>query len=124
MRLVPSVLVLLLVASCGVNEKRYNKKVSKAFCKWEERCESADFYDNFDSVKACSDAQEQQLAKLDEYYTAKCTFDNKKAKACIKALKSSCKDSAAEFETLFQPCYEVWDCAQDFNASTDSSPLF
>lgn len=113
-----------LLTGCGLNEQRYNRKVAKAFCKWEERCESADFYANFDDVGACADAQEAQLAKLDEYYASKCVFDKKQARACLKALDSSCQVSAVEFNEVFAPCYAVWDCAADFTPATDTAAFF
>lgn len=110
-----------LLGSCGLNETRYNKKVAKAYCKWEERCDSADFYANFDTVGACADAQEAQLTKLDAYYAASCVFNKDQARDCLKALDTGCQKSAVEFNELFAPCYAVWDCAQDFTPATDTA---
>ena len=117
-------LAILIAASllpgCGMNEKRYDKKVSKAYCTWQKRCRKFDFYSNFDGVGTCVDAQRAQLENLGSYYESKCTFDKKNAAECIDALESSCKTSAAEYDALEAACDAVWACPNDASGTTDS----
>ncbi len=117
-------LCLAALGGCKLTEERYKKRVAKAFCQWQERCQTADFYANFDKVGACVDATVKEISRQDDYYARKCRYQADRARKCIKAYGASCKKSASEYDTLFQPCYEVWDCAVNFNASTDSNPLF
>lgn len=117
-------LTLTLAVGCGgIKEDNWSDKVSDAYCSFQKRCNSADFYNNFADVKSCSEANVEMLADLDSYYDA-CLFDKKQARSCLKALNNSCKDVGSNFEELFQPCYEVWDCPLDFEASTDTALPF
>lgn len=117
-------LTLLLAVGCGrVTEDNWSETVSDSYCTFQKRCNAAEFFSNFDDVQTCSDANLDMLAELDSYYDA-CLFDKKQARQCLKALDSRCKEAGANFEELFQPCYEVWDCPLDFEASTDTALPF
>ena len=122
-RLMAVAVGLALLTACGATEKNWNKKSAKAFCKFEKRCNKSDFFYTYPDVDTCTEANLTMLENLDSYYSA-CLFDKKMANQCLDALGSRCKVAAAEFEERFDPCYKVWDCAQDFNASTDTSLPF
>ncbi len=113
MRLLSALIAASLLTSCGLNEERYDKQVSKSFCSWQKRCRQFDFYSNFDSVGSCVDAQRAQLDNLGSYYDAKCTYNKDKAKECLDYLGASCKESAEQYEALQAACDAVWSCPDD-----------
>ena len=105
--------LMLSVACFGVNEKNWNKKSSKAFCKYQEKCNATEFYANFADVGTCSEAQEIMLMSLDGYY-ANCQFQKANAKTCLDNLGSRCKALGAEYDLMIAPCWQVWACAQNY----------
>jgi hypothetical protein len=114
-RLILLAAALTLQMGCifGVNEKNWNKRSAKQFCKYQKRCNATEFYANFDAVGTCTEAEEAMLTTLDGYY-ANCAFNKENAKSCLSGLKSGCKATGAEFDLLFAPCWQVYDCAQNF----------
>ncbi len=113
--------VVGMLVGCGkVKQDNWNEASAKASCKYSKRCSSANFYYNFDSVDTCVSTTVTMLDELDEYY-ANCLYNEDKAKECLKALDASCKTTGQEYDTLRAPCYEVWDCAEDFSPIDDTA---
>ena len=115
-----TVMVGVLVACGGVKQEDWNEASAEASCKYSKRCSTANFYYNFEDVDACVSNTVTMLNELDDYYTD-CLFDDDAAKKCLKALDASCKSTGQNYDDVRAPCYEVWDCAQDFTPADDTA---
>jgi len=104
-----AVLALAQTACFGVNEKNWPDRWAKNRCQFAKSCEKATFWFNYADMGECVDDQLALYEELDDVYSG-CSFDKKMAKACIKAMNTRCKVAGAEYEELFEPCLEVWDC--------------
>ena len=111
-RLAVVALTLLTLFGC-LNERNWNQKSSKEFCQYQKRCNTTEFYANFQDVGTCTEAQEVMLMSLDGYYT-NCQFQKENAKLCLEGLRSSCKRVGAEYDLVMAPCWQVWDCVQNY----------
>lgn len=107
-------LLLVLASSCGISEDKWPDKSAKAQCKFAERCSTAQFYYNYDDVGACVDDTLEFWEEYEDFYLT-CDFDADKAKACLKALDTRCKKAGQTYDDLFETCFEVWDCGDDFS---------
>ena len=99
---------LALATGCvNVNEDNFFEKLGKAQCEWMERCDAADFYEEWDDKGECRDDQEDYAEDYEDYLDD-CDFDEDKGKDCLKAFNDSCKDSSDDDH--FEDCWEAWDC--------------
>ena len=111
-----AVALTFMVGCFGVNEKNWNKKVSKKFCKMHKKCNATEFYANFDSLGTCVEAEQSMLTTLDGYYS-NCDFNKPNAKLCLDGLGSSCQALGAEYDLRVAACFQVYDCANDYSLS-------
>ena len=97
---------------CGVNEKKWDVKSAKVSCKMAKRCSTSQFYYNYDNLEECVDDALEQNEDQYEDYVDECFFDPKQARACLKAMRGSCKSIGLDYETLYDACYKVWECQE------------
>ncbi len=105
-------LALLQTACFGVNEDNWPDRWAKNRCQFAKSCEKATFFFNYEDVDECTEDQLDLYEEVDDQYSG-CTFDKKMAKECLSALNTRCKAAGADYEELFSPCFEVWDCGSD-----------
>lgn len=102
---------LSALAGCGVDAESWPTEAARSTCRFSLRCAAANFYYTYDNLGDCREQNEEVLS--DEAEAAEeesCTFDDEQARECLRALDQSCRDVGADFETVFEPCQQVWDC--------------
>ena len=106
-------------SGCGVTEKKWDMKSAKVSCKMAKRCSTAQFFYNYDNLEECVDDALEQNEDRYEDYIDECFFDPKQARACLKAMRSTCKSIGADYEELYDACYKVWECQEvEFDSAT------
>lgn len=110
-----------LIVGCKITEDEWPEKSAEAQCKFAERCSTSQFYYHFEDVKDCVADALDTWDDVKDYYDEECIYDDDAAKACLKALDRSCKKAGQEYEEVFEACFEVWDCDDDFTF-TDGRP--
>ncbi len=89
---------LVFLAACGLSESKFNDELGKASCEWVVEC-----FDIYETVDEC--VTDNPPAEV----PADCTYDAKKAKECLDAVKAlTCESTAVP-----TVCGEVYDCPDD-----------
>lgn len=99
--------ILGIAWGCGMSEDRFITKFANASCEALAECDSEALVDHWGDQAGCTVAYGDFLRT----WSVDCDdYDKKKAKACIKALKSmDCGD--LEDGVLTEECEDVWsDC--------------
>ncbi len=119
-RLLAVAFLLCLVTACGrVKEEKWAEKSAKTSCKFAKRCDTSNFWFQYDGLDACID----DTVSVSEGLYDGCSYDKKEAKRCIKALKWGCKKIGEEYNELLSRCNNVWGCtAADTGDTGTSSP--
>lgn len=114
-----SVSVLLFVlASCGkYKEDKWYQLASEVSCETAKRCDTVNFWFNYDSIDACVD---DTLASTEPPGDG-CVYDKKAARKCVDSMKWSCKKIGERYEELQAQCQAVWDCPEE--PEDTSNPL-
>ncbi|MEN0060881.1 MAG: hypothetical protein AAGA48_01965 [Myxococcota bacterium] len=103
--------LMALVVGCGrLDGESWPAQAADATCDFSRSCAEANFFTQYDNINDCRADNEASLqAEADD--NADCEFNQTAARACIDALKGSCRTAGEEAKTLFEPCQIVWDCA-------------
>lgn len=117
MSLSRSLLLLALVAGCGVNEDNWGDKSAKIECKELERCSAIDFFDLYDNKGECLDKKHEYWDSYGQQTRDNCTFDEDAAKKYFKYLNGSCQDIADHADDITKTYSEVWNCGYLYDGS-------
>jgi hypothetical protein len=120
-RLIP---LCSLFAACGFfgpTQENWPTKASKAACDFQKRCQTVEFWANYEDRDHCEDEQRDLLEDEADLY-GDCTFDEDAAVTCLDALGTNCKELGQNFDALLSACYEVWSCngPRPFDTGTTS----
>lgn len=108
-----------LLPACGVSAENWSTRSAKATCAFQEKCATANYWAQWVDKNDCLNQTEQAL-DAEALANAACLFDEDQARACLKALGSSCKKAGENAETLFEPCYHVYNCGSEpIDTATD-----
>lgn len=100
-----------ILGSCRIDAGDWPAKVARAMCDHAERCDPTDFAYVYEDADSCRTLQEAEWRSPE---LVGCVFDDREAKACLDALRSSCEASSA-------PCLTVWRCGATADETSDTS---
>lgn len=101
--------VFIGCSTFGVDQDNYPDRIAAASCDFSQRCMAAAFYYTYDDADECIDEGMDAWEDAEDYYED-CDFDDGKATECLEAYASDCKTAGEDYEDIFEPCAEVWDC--------------
>ncbi len=112
------------LSSCGlfgVKEENWPEKAADVSCHFAKRCDTANFWAQFDDVEHCIAETKDLLEDEADLYDG-CTFDSKNAGDCLSAMRSNCKEAGQSYDALFAACYDVWVCENGRPFDTATGP--
>ena len=107
----PVLMALAAMTGCKVTEENWPEKIAKAECAYRERCAAADFWYYYESGRDCEDEYIDRWDEFGSKIYSECDFNEEKAKDCLDAMDSSCKDVGEQYDDWDETCYEVWECS-------------